>query len=252
MSNPIRDEWRSPDGSVRLILGDCLDVLPTLSGIDAIVTDPPYGIQLKTENEARGRGIRQRTRSTERWNWQAKDHPPVRGDDKPFDPRPLLTIGRNHVLWGANNYASRLPDSPCWLAWDRKCGKAAESDLGDCELAAVLSVSWKAVRIFRHMWAGYQRDSEVGEGSLHPTQKPIALMEWCLGFVAGETVADPYMGSGTTGVACVRKGRRFVGIECERPYWEIAVCRVRAELDRFPLFEPQKPRQLELLAGEDP
>jgi tRNA G10 N-methylase Trm11 len=73
-------------------------------------------------------------------------------------------------------------------------------------------------------------------------------MAWCLGHVPGCTIADPFAGSGTTGVACVRTGRRFVGIEIERNYWEIAVRRVRAELERFPLFETaSRPRQLELL-----
>jgi DNA modification methylase len=96
------------------------------------------------------------------------------------------------------------------------------------------------------MWAGYQRDSEIGEGSIHPTQKPIKLMEWCLRFVDG-TVADPYMGSGTTGVACIRTGRRFIGIEIEPSYFEIAKRRCIAELERFPLLEPKPKKQMELL-----
>jgi site-specific DNA-methyltransferase (adenine-specific) len=237
--NPIRDEWRSEDGAVRLILGDCLDVLPTLSGIDAVVTDPPYGIGYK---QSGGRGAAGKSRFCGEG---------VVNDDVPFNPASCLQYG-NVVLWGANYYRDRLPCGGRFLVWDKRCGVTPQRDQADAEMA------WhnigNATRVFRHVWDGMIRDSEAGP-RVHPTQKPVRVMVWSLeqaGIGKGQTVLDPYMGSGTTGVACVRTGRRFVGIEIERKYWEIAVRRVRAELERFPLFEPAaRPRQLELLDAGD-
>jgi DNA modification methylase len=98
------------------------------------------------------------------------------------------------------------------------------------------------------MWAGFQRDSQAGHIHLHPMEKPVALMKWCLGwFPNATTILDPYMGSCPTGVACVRTGRKFIGIEIEEQYFAIAVRRIEAELNRFPLLEPKQPKQASML-----
>jgi site-specific DNA-methyltransferase (adenine-specific) len=205
---------------------DCRDVLPALGTFDLALTDPPYGVAAKTTNAASKRGHRPYDRRC-----RAVDLPPVAGDDAPFDPALVLERARCAILWGANNYASRLPDSPCWLAWDRKTARGADSDITDVELAAVIGHRFKTVRIFRHMWAGFQRDSEVGDRVLHPTQKPVALMSWCLGFFPeAQTVIDPYMGSGPVARACKDAGKRYVGIELEERYCEIAVKRLAQEV----------------------
>lgn len=192
--------------------------MPTLSNIDAIVSDPPYGTRGATAGGLRTRNNRSDC-SAELWE-------PIIGDDRPFDPAHLLTFD-NLVLWGANNFASKLPDSSCWLVWDRKDRRASKSKITDCELAYTKGLSYKTVRMFRHMWAGFQRDSEVGQKHLHPTQKPAALFEWCLEFYPeASIICDPYMGSGPVGIAAVRAGRRFIGIEIEQKYFDIACKRI--------------------------
>jgi site-specific DNA-methyltransferase (adenine-specific) len=229
--NPIRDEWRSEDGAVRLILGDCLDVLPTLSGIDAVVTDPPYGIGDKWQ------GGCWRTVYGRLWDGTTPEwdkSPAIR------EVAECLKIGTQHVIWGGNYYW--LPPTNAWLIWD----KLQEHSGSECEMA------WtdlaQPIRRFglSRVEAYCNRERKV-----HPNQKPLPLMEWAVAFTSG-LVADPMMGSGTTGVACVRAKRPFVGIELDREHWQTAVSRVRAELERFPLFEAaSRPRQLELLDAGD-
>lgn len=234
-------------GAATLILGRCEDVLQDARA-DLLLTDPPYGIRLDTDNAARNRGGRPYAPTG-----RATSFPPVAGDDRSFDPAPLLTF-RNAVIWGANNFADRLPASPCWFAWDRKAGKAADSDITDCELAWVRGLPYKTVRLFRHMWAGFQRDSESGHTHLHPTQKPVALMEWCLSFFPeSRTVFDPYMGSGPVGLACARKKINYIGVECDEMYFETACRRLRefhGQVGMFapPAADPQDARVVELFA----
>ena len=235
-------------GDATLWLGQCEDVIPGLGSVDLVLADPPYGISLQTQNSGRSRRKYQKRGETTRHAvTRAHAFDPIIGDDAPFDPSSLLDISDNQVLWGANNYASRLPDSACWFVWDKKCGKAADSDIGDCEVAWVRGLHFKTVRAFRHMWAGFQRDSQVGDCRLHPAEKPIALMVWALGFFpAARDILDPFMGSGVTGVACARLGRRFTGIEIHEPYFDIACRRIeqaQRQRDMFvdaPVLEPLK------------
>lgn len=209
--------------------GDCREILPSLGTFDLQLTDPPWGVGVDTQNASRSRGFRAHRAKCDQA--RSVDHAPVFGDDRPFDPEHLLACARSHVLWGANNYGSRLPDSPCWLVWDRKCGRAGDSDATDCELAAVIGHRFKTVRIFRHMWVGYLRDSEGAARVLHPTQKPVALMAWCLSFFPdAQAVVDPYMGSGPVARACKDAGKRYVGIEIDERYCEIAAKRLAQEV----------------------
>ena len=135
------------------------------------------------------------------------------------------------VLFGGNYYA--LPPATCWLVWDKDNG---ETDFADCELA------WtnlpKAVRRLRWRWNGMlQQDMAHTEEREHPTQKPVSVMRWALLQVNGAvTVCDPFMGSGTTGVACVLEGRNFVGIERERKYFDIASERIERAQRQAPLL----------------
>jgi site-specific DNA-methyltransferase (adenine-specific) len=231
-------------GDATLHLGDCREILPLLPKVDAVVTDPPYGVNLNTKNATRDRGFRPYDSKA-----RAIDFDAVIGDQSLFNPAFLLEYPAV-VLWGANNYAASLPVSHCWFAWDKKCGKAADSDIGDCELAWTRGLPFKTVRAFRHMWAGFQRDSEVGQKHEHPTQKPVALMEWCLGFFPkARTILDPFMGSGTTGVACAKLGRKFIGIELEPKYFDIACKRIDEAYKQPRLFkdEAPKPKQEALL-----
>jgi site-specific DNA-methyltransferase (adenine-specific) len=239
---------------VELYLGDCREILPTLgpddiTTSDVIVADPPYGISLQTNNAGRDHRPYRKAGDVVR-SAKTKKHgfAPIIGDDEPFDPESLLLFP-NLVLWGANNFADRLPVSHCWLSWDKKCGKAADSDIGDCELAWTRGIRFKTVRAFRHMWAGFQRDSEVGGIRYHPTQKPIELMKWCIEFFpAAQTVLDPFMGAGATGIAAVKLGRKFIGIEIEPKYFDIACRRITDALSRPDLFiEQPKPAKQEAM-----
>jgi DNA modification methylase len=203
-------------GGITIFHGDCREVVPALAFDGLVVTDPPYGIAHPTDYAARGRD-----------NLAAcRDYAPVHGDGEPFDPRWLLTVGRGRILWGGNYYAHLLPPTSGWLVWDKE--RPDDLDQATCELAWTDCV--KGVRRFRHLWNGMMRASR--EELAHPTQKPEALMLWCLSTrwtVTGD-VLDPFMGSGTTLRAAKDLGRRAIGIEIEEKYCEIAAKRLSQEV----------------------
>lgn len=207
----ISPTWQSDDGSVRLYLGDCLDVLPHLTGFDAVVTDPPYGIGITK------RGTLGSTNAA-----PVRDYGVAEWDNSTPDQSliaDLLAISKHQIIFGGNYF--HLPPSSCWLVWDKR----TTGDYADCELA------WtnlpKAVRRLEWLWNGMIRKGS--EERFHPTQKPVGVMEWCLSHLpdGADEVCDPFMGSGSTGVAAVRTGHRFVGIERERHYFDIAQRRIQ-------------------------
>ena len=209
-------------GDATLILGDCLEVLPTLPRVEACVTDPPYGISY-----SHGKGGGKLARST------VFDSHPVAGDDAPFDPAPWLGFEKV-VLFGANHFASRLPDSSFWLVWDKRDG-ICSNDQADCELAWVKGKG--NARVIRHLWNGMLKDSERGVPRVHPTQKPVQVMTWAIEQIGfPESILDPFMGSGTTGVACANLGRKFIGIEIDERYFNIACNRIEAAYKQLRLF----------------
>jgi hypothetical protein len=220
--------WYAP--RVMLYRGDCEEIAPMLWKLEmAVVTDPPYGINVNTRNATRAN-----TPPHSRTLVAAKDWQPVEGDKKPFDPTPWLRW-ESVVLWGANNYASRLPDSPSWLAWHKRTPDGFKKS--QVELAWMRGAG-KCSYHFDHQWHGVCRDSEQAEGSLHPTQKPVALMAWCMekaNVPADAIVFDPYMGSGSTGVAALRSGRRFIGIEKDPQHFKMALERIQRELSQLTL-----------------
>jgi DNA modification methylase len=199
-----------------MYLGDCMDILPTLPGVDAVVTDPPYGI-----NHARDR-------NSQKDGWV--DYP-ANGWDRERPSRDVFDVMRakskDQIIWGGNYFTDYLPPTMRWLVWDK--GQRNFS-LADCEFAWTSQA--KAARIFT-----YSRGAALQDGKEHPTQKPLALMEWCLNFLDGaRTILDPFAGSGTTGVACVNLGRTFVGIERTPEYFEIACSRIAAAQSQGRLF----------------
>ena len=207
-------------GNQRLILGDSLQVMPGLGRFDAVVTDPPYGIGYSPGGG--GGGITDSNGKRYEKRFTSKDL--VIGDDGPFDPLPILALGLPTIMWGGNHFASRLPDSKAWLIWDKRRGTTV-NDFADVEIA--WSNLRTPARCLPHLWNGMLRDSERAVPRVHATQKPIAVMEWCLGFLPdAKTILDPFMGSGTTLVACQRMGRHGTGIELDPDYFEIACRRV--------------------------
>lgn len=199
-------------GRATLYLGDCRDILPTLSSVDAVVTDPPYGI-----GEAAGKAKRRENAAA------ARDYGDDAWDNKPIPPELLAQVrssGRWSIIFGGNYYD--CPPATCWLVWD-KCNSG---DFADCELA------WtnlpKAVRRIQYLWNGMIREKGAQRGD-HPTQKPLEVMKWCIEHLPKphQLILDPFMGSGTTGVAAVQLGRSFIGIEREERYFEAACRRLR-------------------------
>lgn len=236
MTDPVRI------GYATLYLGDCLEIMPTLGPVDAVVTDPPYGIRYRSNHNSSRRG---------KWaRWVRNENMPgIIGDDAPFDPKPWLSMNVPLVVFGGNYCADRLPASRCWIVWDKR-GYLGRNNQADCEMA------WtnldRPSRIYTHLWSGLIREGEenVSRGQkLHPHQKPVALMRAILDYAgAGPVVLDPYMGSGSTGVAAVDLGLRFVGIEVDPNYFDVACSRIakRSEQLRLPLPDPE-PVQGELL-----
>lgn len=229
-------DWASDDGAIRLYCDDCLSILPTIpaGAVDAVVTDPPYGMNLDTDFSG-----------FNGWGGKGHAYERIAGDDKPFDPTPFISVGRSHVFWGAQYFCHRLPESGGWLVFNKRGdGRPSEICFGDCELA--WCDTQQSVRMFSHMWHGVARWSS--EGRHHPSQKPVSLMAWCCEQAKterGDTILDPFLGSGTTAIACIRTGRRFIGCEIEPRYFDIAVRRIKAELSQPRLFTAPEPRHVQ-------
>jgi len=205
--------------------GDCNEVLPHISLVDLVLTDPPYGLG---ENARRVASRANAAAATDYGDFTWDKEPPS-------DSAIELTwcAGKEAIIWGGNQFT--LPLHRKWLVWD----KLNSGDFADCELA------WTnlpgAIRIFRHRWNGMIRDSENESPRVHPTQKPIALMKWCIGFATeSQTVLDPFMGSGTTLRAAKDLGRKAIGIEIEEKYCEIAAKRLSQEVMDFSAKASQK------------
>lgn len=213
-------------GRATLYLGDCATILPTLAPVDLVCTDPPYGIG-EAAGKAKTRGKLAKAIDYGNDDW----------DNQPITPELMAAVraaGRWQIIFGGNYYD--CPAAKCWLVWDKVNG---DNDFADCELA------WtnlpKAVRRIRYMWNGMLREKGAQRGD-HPTQKPLEVMKWCIGQApAIETVIDPFMGSGTTGVAAIQMGKSFIGIEREERYFEAACRRIREANgdDLGPLFEQE-------------
>lgn len=222
-------------GNATLYLGDCREILPTLGRVDAVVTDPPYGINWNPKRK-RANGFLKGIRLIDR-NFE-----PIEGDNKPFDPSELLGLADQIILWGANHYSDKLPSSSRWLLWDKRCGVTPDHQ-ADCEMAWC---SFPGVaRIHRQLWRGIAREGSeniaIAGDKLHPNQKPVALMGWAIKFTTGDIILDPFMGSGTTGVAAVRLGRKFIGIEIEPKYFDIACRRIEEAARQGDLFVARSP-----------
>ena len=192
-------------GNATLYLGDCLEILPTLPKVDAVITDPNYGIGKDGQKQSTGgHGGRK--------GYEFKGWDSERPSPEAFAL--MLRAADQLIIWGGNYFADLLPPTSKWLVWD----KGQRINQSDGELA------WTsfdgALRIYTQ-----NRVALMQDGAEHPTQKPISLMRWCVAMTTGD-ILDPFMGSGTTGAACLPMGRKFIGIEREPTYFEIACERI--------------------------
>jgi len=204
-------------GNAALYLGDCREILPTLPKVDAVVTDPPYGIGADQGasvggTDASGRYARRPKQYVGGWDSER----PTREDFAS-----IIAAASVSVVWGGNYFADVLPNGGRWLFWDKLNSMPSYSD-GEIAWTSIPGVSVKKFTACNNGLAS-MKDGERH----HPTQKPVALMAWCLSFVPkAQTILDPFMGSGTTGVACMNLGRKFIGIEREPKYFDIACRRI--------------------------
>jgi site-specific DNA-methyltransferase (adenine-specific) len=196
--------------------GDCREVLPTLGPVDAVVSDPPYGIDYR----GGGAGNLIHSKKTRR-------PAAIVGDAQPFDPTPFLAFPEV-ALFGAQHYPARLPDGGTFHVWDKR-GDYLPFSTADFDTVWINRK--EPGRIFRHFWRGLCRESENNDRILHPTQKPLVVMKWVLELFPNATVIlDPFMGSGTTLRAAKDLGRKAIGIEIEERYCEIAAKRLSQEV----------------------
>ena len=220
MTNRFRTEII---GDATLILGDCKEILPTLGRVDALVCDPPYGIY-----DCGGK-------------WGKKDD--LQWDkEAPDFILDIVGIADSAIVWGGNYFA--LPPSRGWLTWFKPDRVPSAADF---------EMAWTSMDMNARQLS-HSIAATNGERVAHPTQKPLRVMCWCLSFLPNaHTILDPFMGSGTTGVAAVKLGRKFIGIEIEPKYFDIACRRIEEAWKQPRLFEEPKakPVQESLLGGLD-
>tara|TARA_Y100000593_G_C4182732_1_gene272823 strand:+ start:26 stop:727 length:702 start_codon:yes stop_codon:yes gene_type:complete len=214
-------------GDATLYLGDCLDILPEIDFVDAVVTDPPYGIKMdKGFNGSGGFGGSGKAINRRKYNDCWDD---VRPEKKIFDI--LINKSKVSYIFGGNYFADILPNSTHWIVWDKL---NTMPTFGDCELIWT-NCDKKSVKKITYEYNGLigKEDKRV-----HPTQKPVELMQRIIQTVSKDKtlVLDPFMGSGTTGVASINLGKKFIGIEREQKYFDIACKRIEQAERQGDLF----------------
>lgn len=232
----VQREYRSDDGAVWLIQGDCNEVMQNFADeqFDCVCTDPPYGIGA---DEAQLEAAKQRiaaagkTKAGRGWKYYGETKwDQERPNKETFDA--ILRISKTALIWGGNYFADMLPASMGWVGWDKG---QRDFSLADFELA--WTKEQRAARFVQ-----YARGKAILDGKCHPTQKPIEVMMFSLRYLRlkeSAIVCDPFAGVFTTAIACIRLGYRFVGIEREPKYFDLGVARVQDELLRTELFEQQ-------------
>ena len=197
--------------------------MPQLEPVDLVLTDPPYGIGESNEkNMSRGKWAEPKDYGEYSWD-------KTRPSKDAFSQ--MLRFSKNQIIFGGNYFIDYLYPTPCFLVWNKDNGN---SDFADCEIAWT---SFKtAVRIIKWRWQGMLK--EHPEKRVHPTQKPCGLFMQILRKYGddSEITLDPFLGSGTTAIACERLKRRWIGIEIEEKYCEIAAKRIEAERKQLKLF----------------
>lgn len=217
-------------GDCTLYLGDCLELLPTLGKFDAVVTDPPYGIKQGNGFDGfdgfGGMGSPIARRQYERGEWD---------ESRPAEATfiAMLNAADTHIIWGGNYFTDVLPVGRKWLFWD-KCQTMPTYSDGEMAWTSLDGVATKQITYSNNGLMAKEK------GRVHPTQKPVEVMRWCIEQLPKSSahILDPFMGSGTTGVACAKMGRKFTGIEIDPGYFEIACERIRKAYAQPDMFVP--------------
>ena len=210
--------------NVTIIRGDAYELVDSWPQDAALVSDPPYGIGWNT---AYNFGL-VNSSAPHAKNLVRKAHKPIEGDGEAFDPTPFLRF-KTVCLWGCNYFMGQLPDGGL-LVWDKRT-ESGKAFMSEAEAAWINRKG--RVRMFSHCWQGFSRASENSQ-HFHPTQKPVAVLAWCLktcGITSG-LVIDPFMGSGSLGVACIRAGLKYLGVEIDPTHFETARARLEKELQQ--------------------
>lgn len=211
------EPYYEKDG-ITIYNGDCAEVLPELGRFDLLLTDPPYGMNLNTDNSRFSGGTKGNMAKLGNGIGTANGKP-IANDDKPFEPAFMMDAARDKVIWGWNHFAEKLPSGSC-LVWIKRNDDAFGSFLSDAEVA------WKSTGVGVFCRKDLSNNA-IANTRVHPTQKPVGLMCWCLSmFPDAKTIIDPFMGSGTTLLAAKLEGRSAVGIELDEKYCEIAANRL--------------------------
>ena len=206
-------------GDATLYLGDCMDILPTLDKVDAVITDPPFGVGnfVQITGNVRGEAVT--------WNES--------GPSADFF-QILKEKSTHRIIWGANYF--NCFEGAGGLVWVKN------QPMPNMSKAEMASTSWgNKVELINLTWTNYVNTKE----STHPCERPVGLYKWCIEQVPKQpqTILDPFMGSGTTGVAAIQLGRKFIGIEREPKYFDIACQRIEQAAAQGQLFEPAPVKQ---------
>lgn len=202
-------------GDCTLYQGDCLEIMPTLGKVDAVVTDPPYGLG-DWNNRGSNASRPFDSNFTQQWDTGINENHICA----------MREISQNQIIWGGNYFLDLLPRTKQMFVWNKNI---RNMHFNDCEIA--WCSGWReASRVFDLHPSGLKKE--------HPTQKPLPLLLWCIEKLPDktETILDPFMGSGTTGVACAKLGRKFIGIELEPKYFNLACKRIEDAYKQPDLF----------------
>ena len=217
-------------GDATLYLGDCLDILPTLLKVDVVITDPPFGVgnfvqvtgRLGGRGDGRGKSVT--------WN----EAPP----SEAFF-RLLREKSKHRIIWGAN-FFNCFEDRGGAIIWDKA---QSMPNFGKADIASC--THFQKTEIVRIPWTNFSVAHEAETD--HPCERPVRLYEWCIDYLPEhDSVLDPYLGSGSCGVAAIRRGKSFIGIEREPKYFDIACRRIEQASAQGKLFESDQPKPEQL------
>lgn len=215
-------------GDATLYQADCMDILPTLEKVDAVITDPPFGVGnfVQTTGAKRGRG--------------ALFGVPVKWNESPPPPeffQLLKVVSKHRIIWGAN-FFNCFEDKGGAIVWDKAqpMPNFSKADIASC-------THFQKTEIVRIPWTNFvvSRQAETD----HPCERPVALYEWCIAYLPKDTksILDPYLGSGSCGVAAIRSGCKFIGIERDPEHFANACRRIEQTVSQGPLFAPERAKQ---------